>query len=188
MTDLKDSKILILSTNGFQQEELFEPKAYFEEKNATVLLASPEAEKIQAGEGDDREIKPDMTIEGVVVGDYDALILPGGLANPDVLRQNKKAISLIREFAEAGKVIGAICHAPWLLVEAQLTHGREMTSFPSIRTDLENAGANWIDEQVVCDNAIVTSRNPDDIPAFNAKIAEEIREGKHERDALTQVA
>lgn len=182
MSNLQNKSVLILSTNGFQEEELFEPLSYFKDKGASVKLASPTLEPISAGEGDDRRISPDMKFEDVKVSEYDALILPGGLANPDTLRQNKEAITLIRAFGTEGKTIGAICHAPWLLAEAGLTEGREITSFPSIRTDMENAGENWVDKNVVCDNAIVTSRKPEDIPAFCAKLEEEILEGRHDRD------
>ncbi|WP_427451373.1 type 1 glutamine amidotransferase domain-containing protein [Litorimonas sp. WD9-15] len=188
MSNLNNSNILILATNGFQEDELFEPLSYFRDRDATVHLASPELNEISAGEGDDRRIKPDLKLEDVNVSDYDALILPGGLVNPDTLRQNDRAISLIRDFGEQGKTIGAICHGPWLLAEAGLTKGREMTSYPSIKTDLENAGARWTDSEVVCDNAIVTSRKPADIPAFCNKIAEEIREGDHDREHLKRAA
>lgn len=188
MSNLNNTNILILATNGFQQDELFEPLEYFRGKDATVHLASPETEEISAGEGDSRRIKPDMKLEDVDVSDYHALILPGGLVNPDTLRQNEKAINLIRKFGEHGKTIGAICHGPWLLIEAELTKGREMTSYPSIKTDLENAGARWVNKEVACDNGIVTSRKPADIPAFCDKIAEEIREGKHDREHLKRAA
>jgi len=182
MSNLKQKNILILSTNGFQKDELFEPLNYFKEKGAHVKLASPSLDEISAGEGDDQRVSPDMTLADVKVSDYDALILPGGLANPDSLRQNEEAITLVRDFAEDGKTIGAICHAPWLLAEAGLTVGRDMTSSPSIRTDIENAGAKWTDKKVVCDNAIVTSRKPADLPAFCAKLEKEILEGRHDRD------
>ena len=188
MTKLTHSNILILATNGFQQDELFEPLDYFRDRDATVHLASPETEQISSGEGDDRRIKPDLKLEDVVVSDYDAIILPGGLKNPDTLRQNETAVSLIRDFAEQGKTVAAICHAPWLLIEAGLTKGRELTSWPSLKTDLENAGARWTDQSVVCDNAVVTSRKPADIPAFCEKIAEEIREGDHDREHLKRAA
>lgn len=188
MSNLNNSNILILSTNGFQEDELFQPLEYFREHGATVHLASPETDEISAGGSDSRSLKPDLRLEDVSVDNYDALILPGGLANPDSLRQNEKAIHLIREFGEQGKAIGAICHAPWLLAEAGLTQGRELTSYPSIKTDMENAGAHWVNKEVVCDNAIVTSRKPEDIPAFCRKLAEEIREGDHDRNLQEKAA
>lgn len=184
MSNLQDSNILIIATDGFQKDELFEPLSYFKGKGADVKLASPSLEKISAGEGDDQSIKPDMTLEDVKVSAYDALILPGGLANPDSLRQNEDAISLIRAFATEGKTIGAICHAPWLLAETGIVEGRKITSFPSIKTDMKNAGATWVDKEVACDNGVVTSRKPDDLPAFCAKIEEEINEGRHDRNLL----
>lgn len=188
MSNLRNSNTLILATNGFQEDELFQPLEYFREQGATVHLASPETEEIRAGEGASRSIKPDLSLEDVSVDNYGALILPGGLVNPDILRQNEKAVHLIRKFGEQGKVIGAICHAPWLLVEAGLSKGRELTSYPSIKTDMENAGARWVDKEVVCDNAIVTSRKPGDIPAFCRKLAEEIREGDHDHKLQKKAA
>ncbi len=184
MSNLNNSNILILATNGFQEDELFEPMSFFKSKDADVKLASPSLEEISAGEGDSRSIRPDLTFEDVKVSEFDALILPGGLANPDTLRQNEDAITLIRAFGTEGKTIGAICHAPWLLAEAGIVEGREITSFPSIKTDMKNAGATWVDKEVVCDNGIVTSRKPDDLPAFCAKIEEEILEGRHDRNLL----
>ena len=184
MSNLDNKNILILATNGFQEDELFEPMSYFKDKGSDVKLASPSKDMISAGEGDDRRIEPDMTFTDVNVSEYDALVLPGRLQNPDTLRQNDDAIHLIREFATEGKTIGAICHAPWLLAEADILKGREITSFPSIKTDLTNAGANWVDKEVVCDNAVVTSRKPSDLAAFCAKIEEEILEGRHDRALL----
>jgi protease I len=184
MSNLNNKNILVIATNGFQEDELFEPLSYFNDKGSDVKLASPSKDAISAGEGDDRRIEPDMTFADVKVSEYDALILPGGLQNPDTLRQDDDAIRLIQEFATEGKTIGAICHAPWLLAEADILNGREVTSFPSIKTDLTNAGASWVDKDVVCDNAIVTSRKPGDLPAFCAKIEEEILEGQHDRNLL----
>lgn len=184
MSNLNHKKILIIATNGFQEDELFEPLSYFKNKGSDVKLASPSKDTISAGEGNDRRIEPDMTFADVTVSEYDALILPGGLQNPDALRQNNEAIDLIRAFAADGKTIGAICHAPWLLAEADIVKGRKVTSFPSLKTDLTNAGAHWVDQEVVCDNAIVTSRNPGDLPDFCAKIEEEILEGHHDRNLL----
>lgn len=181
MTQLNNSKILILATNGFQEDEMFSPRDAVMNEGATVHLASFDKEPISAGEGDSRKITPDMTFDDVNVEDYDALILPGGVINPDKLRTSEKAVSIVRTFAEHNKVIAAICHGPWMLVEADILRGKDATSYKSIKTDVINAGANWKDEKVVVANGIITSRTPDDLDAFNAKIIEEIKEGKHER-------
>jgi len=181
MTKIEKAKVLIVATNGFQEEELFSPKEALEKQGATVQLASLEMDEISAGEGDSRSIKPDTLIKDVKSEDYDALVLPGGLANPDSLRTEDSVKILVQNFAKDGKVIAAICHAPWILISADLVKGREMTSFPSIQDDLRNAGANWVDKEVVVSNGIITSRSPDDLESFNAKIVEEIREGRHDR-------
>lgn len=181
MTNLNDTKVLILATNGFQEDELFSPREALTEQGATVHLASFDLDPISAGEGDSREITPDMTFGDVTVSDYDALVLPGGVINPDKLRTSKEAVGLIRQFAEDGKTVAAICHGPWLLAEADILRDREATSYKSIKTDIINAGANWKDEAVVVSNGIITSRTPDDLDAFNAKIIEETKEGTHKR-------
>lgn len=182
MTQLNQSKVLILATNGFQEDEMFSPREAVMNAGANVHLASFDKEAISAGEGGSRKITPDMTFDDVNVDDYDALILPGGVINPDILRTSEKAVSIVRNFASDGKVIAAICHGPWMLVEADILRGKDATSYKSIKTDLVNAGANWIDEKVVVANGIITSRTPDDLDAFNAKIIEEIKEGKHKRN------
>jgi len=182
MTQLNKSKVLILATNGFQEDEMFSPRDAVLTAGADVHLASFDLEPISAGESDSRKITPDMTFEDVKVEDYDALILPGGVINPDVLRTSEKAVSIVRDFPEHGKVIAAICHGPWMLVEADILRGKDATSYKSIKTDVVNAGANWKDEKVVVANGIITSRTPDDLDAFNAKIIEEIEEGKHKRE------
>jgi len=182
MTKLSNSKVLIIATSGFQEDELFSPRKAMMDHGATVHLASPDLDEISAGEGDSKSITPDMVVTDVQVADYDAVILPGGLANPDTLRVNEDVTGLVREFAKDGKVIAAVCHAPWILINAGLAEGREMTSYHTIATDLKNAGANWVDKEVAVSNGIITSRSPDDLEAFNAKIVEEIREGKHKRD------
>jgi len=166
--DIADSRILIVATDGFEESELFGPRELLIDQGAEVKLASPELKPIQATVHDDpgKTIRPDMTIEDADAGEFDALILPGGVRNPDALRTNSAAIALIREFASAGKPVAAICHGPWLLVEADLVRGRTVTSWPSIRTDLRNAGANVVDEPAVVDGNIVTSRKPDDVEAF----------------------
>jgi len=166
--DIADSRILIVATDGFEESELFGPRELLIDQGAEVKLASPELKPIQATVHDDpgKTIRPDMTIEDADAGEFDALILPGGVRNPDALRTNSAAIALIREFASAGKPVAAICHGPWLLVEADLVRGRTVTSWPSIRTDLRNAGGNVVDEPAVVDGNIVTSRKPDDVEAF----------------------
>lgn len=181
MTNLNNKKLLIIAADGFQQEEFFEPMDYMREQGATVHVASMKTNAISAGESDSKSYTPELTFGDVNVGDYDGLIIPGGLKNPDTLRQQDDAIQIVRDFAEQGKTIGSICHGPWLLAEADIIQGCEITSFPSIKTDLKNAGGKWFDRETVTDNGIVTSRQPSDIPAFNKKFAEEILEGRHER-------
>ena len=168
MADIANSTILIVATDGFEESELFGPLQILRDKGAEVKLASPDLNPIQATVHDDpgKTIRPDLTVDQVRAEDYDALILPGGVRNPDQLRTNKAAIELIRAFADAGKPVAAICHGPWLLVEADLLRGKTATSWPSIRTDLRNAGANVVDQPAVTDGNIVTSRNPDDVRAF----------------------
>lgn len=188
MTKLNNSNVLILATSGFQEDELFSPREALMEKGANVHLASPDTDEISAGKEDSRKIKPDMTLGEVNVSDYDALILPGGLANPDTLRVNEDVKALVRKFADDGKIIAAICHAPWILIDADLVKGREMTSYHTIKKDLENAGAHWVDKDVAISNGIITSRSPEDLDAFNWKIFEEIREGDHERSINKRAA
>lgn len=168
MPRIADARVLIVATDGFEESELFGPKQILERRGAEVILASPRLEPIQATVHDDpgKTIRPDLTLDQAGAGEFDALILPGGVRNPDQLRMNAKAIELIRDFARHGKPVGAICHGPWLLVEADLLRGRTATSWPSIRTDMCNAGAKVVDEPAVADGNIVTSRNPDDVEAF----------------------
>ncbi len=172
MADISNSTILIVATDGFEESELFGPLQILGDKGAEVQLASPDLKPIQATVHDDpgKTIRPDLTIEDARADDYDALILPGGVRNPDQLRTNKAAIRLIKAFADAGKPVAAICHGPWLLVEADLLRGKTATSWASIRTDLKNAGANVVDEPAVTDGNIVTSRKPDDVPAFTEAV------------------
>ena len=172
MPRLSDAKVLIVATDGFEESELFGPLQILRDRGAEVKLASPDLKPIQATVHDDpgKTIRPDLTVEDVRVEDYDALILPGGVRNPDQLRTNKAAIDLIGAFADAGKPVAAICHGPWLLVEADLLRGRTATSWPSIRTDMKNAGATVVDQPAVTDGNIVTSRNPDDVPAFTEAV------------------
>jgi protease I len=168
MPKIAESKILIVATDGFEESELFGPRAILLDRGAEVRLASPSLKPIKATVHDDpgKVIRPDLLVADARSGDFDALLLPGGVRNPDALRTNDAVIALIRSFAEAGKPVAAICHGPWLLVEADLLRGRRATSWPSIRTDLRNAGADVVDEAAVTDGNIVTSRNPDDVQAF----------------------
>jgi protease I len=168
MPQIPDSRVLIVATDGFEEWELFGPRQILQQRGAEVVLASPKRDPIQATIHDDpgKTIRPDLTVDEALADDFDALILPGGVRNPDHLRTNLRVIQLIQDFASQGKPIGAICHGPWLLVEADLLRGRTATSWPSIRTDLRNAGANVVDEPAVTDGNIVTSRNPQDVEEF----------------------
>lgn len=169
---IPDARVLIVATDGFEEWELFGPRQMLKERGAEVLLASLNLNPIQATVHDDpgKTIRPDLTIDDADPDDFDALILPGGVRNPDHLRIHGNVIALIRRFAEQKKPVGAICHGPWLLVEADLVRDRMITSWPSIRTDLRNAGAKVVDEPAVTDGNIVTSRNPDDVEAFTNAI------------------
>src|SRR5436190_20181254 len=168
MPQIPDSRVLIVATDGFEEWELFGPREILQKRGAEVVLASLKLDPIQATIHDDpgKTIRPDLTIDDASADDFDALIIPGGVRNPDQLRLHGNVIDLIKAFNRQGKPIGAICHGPWLLVEADLLRGRTATSWPSIRTDLRNAGANVIDEAAVTDGNIVTSRKPDDVEAF----------------------
>ena len=172
MPRISEARILIVASDGFEEWELFGPKQILEEHGVEVVLAAPKLEPIQATVHDDpgKTIRPNITIDQANPDDFDALILPGGVRNPDHLRTNEEAIQLITDFADQGKPVAAICHGPWLLVEADLLRGRTATSRPSIRTDLRNAGANVVDEVVVTDGNIITSRKPDDVDAFTAAV------------------
>ena len=172
MPQIIGARVLIMATNRFEESELFGPREILLEAGATVTLASLDRAEIMATVHDDpgKTIAPDVTIEEVREDDYDALLLPGGVGNPDRLRSDAAAVALIRAFDKAGKPIGAICHAPWLLAEADVLRGKRATSWPSIRTDIRNAGAEVVDEAAVTDGHLVTSRNPDDVPAFTAAL------------------
>lgn len=185
MPKISEAKIAILATNGFEQSELEVPLNKLKAHGAEVHVVTPDGADIKGWDTDNwgDTVTADKPLDQALVADYDALVLPGGQINPDLLRVNKAAMDFIRDFIATGKPIAAICHAPWLLVEAEAVSGRKMTSYHSIKTDLINAGADWRDEAVVTDQGIVTSRNPDDLEAFVAKIVEEVEEGKHIRDA-----
>jgi len=175
-------RIAILATNGFEESELSSPREAMINAGFEIDIISEETGTIKAWRNGNwsSEYKVDKTIDEVSAKDYNALLLPGGVINPDVLRRNDDALIFIRDFFKQSKPVAAICHGPQLLIEADVVDGRTLTSFNSIRTDLENAGALWVDEEVVVDEALITSRNPNDLPAFNDKLIEEIREGKHE--------
>lgn len=177
-----DKKVAILATNGFEEVELTSPKEYLEEQGWTAHIIAPEGGTIKSWDKTDwgKDFDVDKTIDEVKSTDYHALVLPGGVLNPDKLRMNDKAISFIKDFFMEKKPVAAICHGPQLLINAQVVEGRKLTSYPSVKQDLINAGAAWVDEEVVVDNGLVTSRKPDDLPAFNKKMVEEIKEGKHE--------
>lgn len=186
MADLSQARVLILAADGFETVELFEPKKALEAAGAKVALASIGLDPIQGMKGDVEKaetITPDLTLDEVDTDDYDALLLPGGVANPDKLRVEDRAVEIVTEFMEDGKIVAAICHAPWLLAEADVIDGRRLTGFPSIRTDLANAGADVVDEQVVVDANLITSRKPDDIPAFNQAIIDALVEELAEEPA-----
>ncbi|MEN3313072.1 MAG: protease [Actinomycetota bacterium] len=183
--ELKGKKIAFLATDMVEQVELTGPWEALEDAGADLDLVSIKDGQIQGFNHYDKadKFKVDKTVEEASASDYDALVLPGGVGNPDTLRLDENAVHFVREFFEQGKPVGAICHAPWMLIEAGVVRDRTVTSWPSLRTDLRNAGANRVDQEVVVDNGLVTSRWPDDIPAFNKKLIEEFAEGRHEAQA-----
>jgi protease I len=178
---LNGKRIAILATDGFEQAELTEPRRALDEAGAQTEVVSPKEGQIKGWKeqnwGD--AVNVDVPLARADPGDYDGLLLPGGVMNPDKLRMDPKAVDFVRAFVDAGKPIAAICHGPWTLVEAGAARGRTLTSWPSLQTDIRNAGGNWVDQEVVTDNGIVTSRKPADIPAFNRKMIEEFAEGQH---------
>ena len=182
MSALRGRRVAILAADGVEQIEWEQPKRAVEAAGASTELLSTHSGEIQAVKADfhpTATIAVDRVVADVSVEDYDALILPGGTCNPDNLRQDADAVSFVRDFVRSGKPVGVICHGPWTLVEADVVRGRTLTSFPSLRTDIRNAGGTVLDEEVVIDQGLVSSRNPDDLPAFCAKIVEEFAEGKH---------
>jgi protease I len=182
---LQGKKVAFLATDGVEQIEYTEPRKAIEHAGAQAQLVSLKSGEIQGFNHLDKgdRFPVDVAVSGASADDYDALVLPGGVANPDFLRTNRDAVRFVRSFFEAGKPVSAICHGPWTLVEAGVVKGRTLTSWPSLRTDIENAGGTWVDEQVHVDRGLVTSRKPDDLPAFNAKTIEEIGEGVHQEQA-----
>jgi protease I len=182
---LQGKKIAIMATDGFEEVELTKPMQALKAAGAEVEIVAPKDGEIQGFNHltPSQKIRVDRALGDAEAGDYDALMLPGGVANPDQLRINEEATGFVRAFAKAGKPIGAICHAPWILINAGLAEGRTLTGWPTIRQDLANAGAKVVDQEVVVDNGLVTSRGPKDLPAFCAKIVEEFREGPHEGQA-----
>ena len=183
---LDGKRVAILVADGFEQVELIEPKKALEDAGAVTQIISPAGDQVKGWQrivwGD--KFPVDVDLEDADCENYDALLLPGGVINPDKLRLEEKAIEFIKGFVEANKPIAAICHGPWTLINAGAVRGRRMTSWPSLQTDLRNAGANWVDEEVVVDAGLVTSRKPDDIPAFNKKMIEEFAKGKHTRQRI----
>jgi protease I len=178
---LEGKKVAILAADMFERVELEEPRKALEEAGATTEVISIHDGEIQGFDHFDPAdtVKVDKTVEEVSVDDYDALLIPGGVGNPDQLRGDENAVAFVREFGEAKKPMAVICHGPWMLVESGLARGRKLTSWPTLQTDIRNAGGEWVDEEVVVDDGIVTSRKPDDIPAFNKKMIEEFVEGRH---------
>jgi protease I len=181
-------RVAALMTNGFEQVELTEPMQALREEGAAVKIVAPVEGQVQGMHSADKAdaFPVDLRIEQVSSGDFDALLLPGGVYNADKLRMNRASVDFVRTMYDEGKPLAVICHAPWMLVEADLVRGRRLTSYPSLETDIRNAGGDWVDEEVVTDQGLVTSRRPADIPAFNAKMIEEFAEGTHNRRARSR--
>jgi protease I len=187
---LDGKRIAILATDGFEQSELLEPRKALDQAGAKTEVVSLKTGKIKGWNHTDwgEEVKVDLTVESATAANYDGLLLPGGVMNPDKLRMDPKAVQFVKEFVTAGKPIAAICHGPWTLLEAGGVKGRTITSWPSLQTDIRNAGDKWVDQDVVVNNGVVTSRKPDDIPAFNQKMIEEFAEGRHSQGTSRKVA
>ena len=184
MASLKGKKVALLATDGFEQVELTEPRRALDEAGATTVVVSPKSGQIKGWEFKDwgDTVKVDKTLDSANPNDFDALVLPGGVINPDHLRMDPAAINFVRQFVATGKTVAAICHGPWTLLEAGALRGRTVTSWPSLKTDLKNAGAKWVDQQVVTDGQFIFSRSPDDIPAFSNAIIASLRDGAGSRD------
>ena len=182
---LRGKRIAIVATDGYEQAELLEPKKALEDAGATTDVIAPKSGEIRGWDGKDwgGKVKVDKTLDQAKPHDYDALVLPGGVMNPDHLRMEPKAVSFVKDFVGTGRPVAAICHGPWTLVEAGVVSGRTLTSWPSLKTDLKNAGANWVDKEVVTDGPFISSRNPDDLPAFNRAIVEAVSRGQKARAA-----
>ena len=190
MASLNGKKIAILATDGFEQAELMEPRKALDHEGATTVVISPRGGEIKAWKSKEwgESVKVDKTLENANPNDYDALVLPGGVMNPDHLRMDPKAVNFVRQFVSTGKPVAAICHAPWTLVEADAVRGKTVTSWPSLKTDLKNAGAKWVDREVVRDGKLVTSRKPDDIPAFNREMIQMFAETSAQSRGTTRTA
>jgi len=188
--ELSNKRVAALVDHGFEQSELLEPKKALEAAGATVHVVSPQQGKVKGWQHTDwgEEVAVDVALDSADAAQYDALLLPGGVMNPDKLRGNPRAVAFVKTFVDRGLPIAAICHGPWTLIEAGGVKGRKVTSWPTLQTDLKNAGAIWVDQEVVTDNGLVTSRKPDDIPAFNKKMIEEIGEGRHDRSKNREMA
>ena len=180
--ELRNKRVAVLVDNRFEQSELMEPRKALQDAGATADVISPQTGKVKGWQHTNwgEEIPVDRKLDEAKPDEYDALLLPGGVMNPDKLRANQAAVRFVKHFVDSGKPIAAICHGPWTLIEAGATRGRKMTSWPSLQSDLRNAGAEWVDQEVVTDRGLVTSRKPDDIPAFNRKMIEEFAEGIHD--------
>jgi protease I len=184
-SNLKGKKIAILATDGFEQSELMQPRQALEEAGAHTEVVSPNSGRIKGWDHTDwgESVKVDKTLDNAKAEEYDGLVLPGGVINPDHLRMEPKAVKFVQQFVSSGKTVGAICHGPWTLLEAGALSGKTVTSWPSLKTDLKNAGANWVDQEVVTDGQFITSRKPDDIPAFSRAVIESIAHGPQKRVA-----
>ena len=188
--NLQGKKVAILVTDGFEQSELLEPRKALDEAGATTKVVSPAGKKAKGWNHKEwgNEVSVDIPLDSARAEDFDALLLPGGVMNPDNLRMNPKAVEFVKQFTDAGKPVAAICHGPWTLIEAGAVRGRTVTSWPSLKTDLKNAGATWVDKEVVNDQGLVTSRKPDDIPAFNREMIRLFEEGPGQTGSLRKTA